>query len=177
MYLVYCASLSLCLSDTRDVKKMEILGRDLVEYCSGLPLAIVILGGILVTKPTLVEWEKVYNHSQLSRELGNGLEKNYQEQLLNFLAWSYNDLPPHLKPCFLYFSKFREDELIEAETLCQLWIAEGMVLSSDKREGQTPMQVAELYIEELVHMSMVQAKYTDMESWLQRLNIVLFMTL
>nr|XP_017240042.1 PREDICTED: probable disease resistance RPP8-like protein 2 [Daucus carota subsp. sativus] len=90
---------------------MEKLGREMVKKCAGLPLAIVILGGILVTKPSVMEWEK-----------------------------------------------------IEAETLYQLWIAEGMVLSTDKREGETMMQVAESYMGELVHRSMVQVRYEDIEN-------------
>lgn len=93
----------------RDFKRMEDMGREMVKYCAGLPLAIVILGGILVTKPTLIDWEKVYNDSLSSLEKGKGFGKNQQEQLLNILARSYNDLRPQLKPCFLYLGKYRVD--------------------------------------------------------------------
>lgn len=41
--------------DIRDIKKMEELGREMVRSCAGLPLAIMVLGGILVTKPSLIE--------------------------------------------------------------------------------------------------------------------------
>ncbi|XP_063946239.1 probable disease resistance RPP8-like protein 2 [Daucus carota subsp. sativus] len=143
---------------------MEKLGREMVKKCAGLPLAIVILGGILVTKPSVMEWEKVYADSLWSLEKGKGLGEDQQRQLFHVLAWSYNDLPPQLKPCFLYLGKFGEDEQIEAETLYQLWIAEGMVLSTDKREGETMMQVAESYMGELVHRSMVQVRYEDIEN-------------
>ncbi|XP_074356835.1 putative disease resistance protein RXW24L [Apium graveolens] len=54
-----------------------------------------------------------------------------------------------------------EDEWTDAETLYQLWIAEGIVLSSDKRKGETIIQVAKSYMGELVHRSMVQAKGED----------------
>ncbi|KAL1825749.1 hypothetical protein ACET3Z_012527 [Daucus carota] len=144
--------------------EMEKLGREMVKKCAGLPLAIVILGGILVTKPSVMEWEKVYAESLWSLEKGKGLGEDQQRELFHVLVWSYNDLPPQLKPCFLYLGKFGEDEQIEAETLYQLWIAEGMVLSTDKREGETMMQVAESYMGELVHRSMVQVTYEDMEN-------------
>ena len=144
------------------------MGREMVEYCAGLPLAIVMLGGILVTKPSLIEWEKVYRDTMLSLERGKELGEVYQHQLHEVLVWSYNDLPPQLKPCFLYLGKFNEDEWIEVETLYQLWIAEGMVLSSDKKNGETMMQVAESYLGELVHRSMVQVKHNDMESSLTK---------
>ncbi|XP_074357427.1 putative disease resistance protein RXW24L isoform X1 [Apium graveolens] len=149
---------------------MEDMGREMVKYCAGLPLAIVILGGILVTKPSFTEWEKVYNDSLSSLKKGKGLGENQQEQLFDILVRSYNALPPQLKPCFLYLSKFMEDEWIDAETLYQLWIAEGMVLSSEKREGETMMQVAESYMGELVHRSMVQVRFNDLESSLTKFN-------
>ncbi|KAL1826396.1 hypothetical protein ACET3Z_004808 [Daucus carota] len=157
-----------CLDITRDVKRMEELGREMVEHCAGLPLAIVVLGGILVTKPSLIEWEKVYRDSKSSLKAGKGLDKDYQREILSFLIWSYNDLPPQLKPCFLYLSKFSEDEWIDIETLYQLWIAEGMILSSDKREGETMIQVAESYMGELVHRSMVQVRFNNVESSLTK---------
>lgn len=46
----------------------------------------------------------------------------------------------------------------------QLWIAEGMVLFSDKREGKTMIHVAESYLGQLVHKSMVQVRLNDLES-------------
>ncbi|PPR90016.1 hypothetical protein GOBAR_AA30664 [Gossypium barbadense] len=40
--------------------KMKELGEDMVKHCAGLPLAIIILGGILATKyPSLTEWLNV----------------------------------------------------------------------------------------------------------------------
>ncbi|WOG86307.1 hypothetical protein DCAR_0205509 [Daucus carota subsp. sativus] len=151
-----------------DVKRMEELGREMVEHCAGLPLAIVVLGGILVTKPSLIEWEKVYRDSKSSLKAGKGLGEAYQREILSFLVWSYNDLPPQLKPCFLYLSKFGEDKWIKLETLYQLWIAEGMILSSDKGEGETMIQVAESYMGELVHRNMVQVRFNDVESSLTK---------
>uniref|UniRef100_A0A166CN79 NB-ARC domain-containing protein n=1 Tax=Daucus carota subsp. sativus TaxID=79200 RepID=A0A166CN79_DAUCS len=157
-----------CLDNTRDVERMEEIGREMVEYCAGLPLAIIILGGILVTKPSLIEWEKVYRDGKSSLKAGKGLGEAYQREILSFLVWSYNDLPSQLKPCFLYLSKFGEDNWIKSETLYHLWIAEGLVLSSDKREGETMIQVAESYMGELVHRSMVQERFNDVESALTK---------
>ncbi|XP_074358102.1 putative disease resistance protein At1g59620 [Apium graveolens] len=156
------------LDVARDYKKMEELGREMVANCGGLPLAIVTLGGVLVTKPSLIEWEKVHGDIITSLKRGKGSGQDYESQILNVLGWSYNDLPPQLKPCFLYLGKFMEDEWIDAENLYQLWIAEGMVLSSDKKEGETMMQVAESYMGELVHRSMVQVRFNDLESSLTK---------
>ena len=128
----------------------------------------MILGGILVTKPSLAEWERVYSDSLSSLKRGTGLGENQQNELFNILVRSYNELPPQLEPCFLYLGKFSEDEWIDAETLYQLWITEGMVLSSDKKKGETMMQVAESYMGELVHKSMVQVRFDDSDSSLTK---------
>ncbi|KAK8570902.1 hypothetical protein V6N13_103300 [Hibiscus sabdariffa] len=46
--------------ENRVVAKMKELGEGMVKHCAGLPLAIVVLGGILVTKnDSLHEWLKV----------------------------------------------------------------------------------------------------------------------
>ncbi|XP_074335492.1 putative disease resistance protein At1g50180 [Apium graveolens] len=154
--------------DVSSIEEMEELGRKLVAECAGLPLAIVVLGGILVTKPSFIEWEKVYYDSLSTLKKGKGLGEAHQREVFHILNWSYSDLPPQLKPCFLYMGKFREDEEIEAETLYQLWIAEGIVLSSDKRDAETMMEVAESYLAELVHKSMVQANFEEVESSLRK---------
>lgn len=178
LYIHTYDSRFLCVADiTRDVKRMEELGREMVEHCAGLPLAIVILGGILVTKPSLIEWEKVYRDSKSSLKAGKGLGEAYQREILSFLVWSYNDLPPQLKPCFLYLSKFGEDKWIKLETLYQLWIAEGMILSNDKRKGETMIQVAESYMENYCIGVWFKSDLTMWNHHLQSLKIVLCMTL
>ncbi|OMO76506.1 Disease resistance protein [Corchorus olitorius] len=40
-------------------QEFEKLGKDMVEKCGGLPLAIVVLGGLLAAKKSLAQWEKV----------------------------------------------------------------------------------------------------------------------
>ena len=74
---------------------IEKLGKEMIEYCGGLPLAITVLGGILVAKQTQDKWEDVLKHikSYILKEDGVGVNK--------VLGLSYNDLPCHLKPCFL----------------------------------------------------------------------------
>ncbi|CAM0902551.1 unnamed protein product [Alopecurus aequalis] len=49
------------------------------------------------------------------------------------LMLSFDNLPPQLKQCFLYFSAFKPDEPINADKLIRLWVAEGLVQRTDGR--------------------------------------------
>ncbi|XP_022717075.1 disease resistance protein RPM1-like [Durio zibethinus] len=133
--------------------ELEKHSRRILEKCEGLPLAIVAISGVLATKRrTVAEWETVY------RSLGAEIEDN--SKLINFkevLLLSFNDLPYHLKSCFLYLCLFPEYHLIEKMRLIRLWIAEGFV---EVKEGKTQEEVAEDYLDELLNRSMIQVAGT-----------------
>ncbi|TYG96302.1 hypothetical protein ES288_A11G339200v1 [Gossypium darwinii] len=123
-------------------------GEDMVTYCAGLPLAIIIVGGILATKyPSLTEWLKV------SVNVKSYFKNDKGQVLKDVLLLSYDDLPPYLRPCFLYLSQFPEDYEIPVDRLIQLWIA--------KDEGQIAEDVAEGYLMELAERCMIQVRERD----------------
>lgn len=127
--------------------ELERLGTQIVAKCGGLPLAIVIIGGLLSRKEKIPSvWLRVLQ--SISWQLNND-----SRQLMEILALSYNDLPYYLKPCFLYFGLFPEDLEIPVGKLVLLWIAEGFV----QQRGEESMEdVAEDFLEELVDRSMIQ---------------------
>ena len=49
-----------CVTNTNK-PNIEKIGKEMIEYCGGLPLAITVLGGLLATKQTLDEWGDVLN--------------------------------------------------------------------------------------------------------------------
>ncbi|TYG82212.1 hypothetical protein ES288_D01G069300v1 [Gossypium darwinii] len=133
------------------------LGKDMVNSCRGLPLAIIVLGGILATKSSIHEWQIVRKNAKSYLKKGKGAQ-----QIEHVLALSYDDLPPYLRPCFLYLSQFPEDFQIPAETLIQLWVAEGIVSSTeDEGNGEVMEDVAEGFLDELVERCMVQVRERD----------------
>ncbi|KAK3225679.1 hypothetical protein Dsin_005541 [Dipteronia sinensis] len=124
------------------------LGKQIVKKCGGLPLAIVVLGGLLSRKEaTYSKWHKVLQSIQwqLTQD---------PTKCVDILKLSYQELPFYLKSSFLYAGLFPEDYEISARKLILLWVAEGFV----KPRGRESMEdVVEDYLEELIGKSMIQA--------------------
>ncbi|TYH86754.1 hypothetical protein ES332_D01G067000v1 [Gossypium tomentosum] len=139
--------------------KMKDLGKKMVHQCAGLPLAIIVLGGILATKSSIHEWQIVHKNTKSYLKKGKGGAQHIE----HVLALSYDDLPPYLRPCFLYLSQFPEDYQIPAERLIQLWVAEGLVSSTEDEGngGEVMEDVAEGFLDELVERCMVQVGERD----------------
>jgi hypothetical protein len=127
----------------------------MVAKCAGLPLAIIVLGGLLATKETVNEWEMIHKHITSYLIRGEVLER--QSRINEVLDLSYHDLPYQLKPCFLYLSQFPEDFEIPKNKLIQLWMAEGFISSQYETERDERMEdVAESYLGRLISRCMVQ---------------------
>ncbi|KAL7236958.1 hypothetical protein ACSBR1_020111 [Camellia fascicularis] len=103
--------------------EMIELGKAMVKPCGGVPLAIVVLGGLLTTKDKLVERKEVSKN--ISYDLGKGKSQG-GIPITDILALSYQGLPYHLKACFLYLSHLPEDYVIHAKKLIQMWMAKAL---------------------------------------------------
>ncbi|MCD7466135.1 hypothetical protein HAX54_002541 [Datura stramonium] len=134
------------------VSATERLAKDMVDKCGGLPLAIVVLSGLLSHKRGLEEWQKVKDHLW-QKIKDDSIEISY------ILSLSYNDLPTVLKHCFLYFGNFPEDKVVDAENIIWLWMAEGFVPRGEERMED----VAEGFLNELIRRSLVQVEHTFWE--------------
>ena len=130
---------------------MEKLGKEMIGYCGGLPLAITILGGLLAAKQ-IEEWEDVL------RRVKSYLYEQPDLRLTKVMGLSYDDLPCHLKPCFLYLAHFPEDFEIPRKELTRMWMGEGFISQIQHRGGRedTMEDVGERYLQELVQRCMVQ---------------------
>ncbi|XP_049392153.1 disease resistance protein RPP13-like [Solanum stenotomum] len=135
------------------VPEMESLAKDMVEKCRGLPLAIVVLSGLLSHKKGLNEWQKVKDH------LWKNIKEDKSIEISNILSLSYNDLSTALKQRFLYFGIFPEDEVVKADNIIRLWIAEGFIPRGEERMED----MAEGFLNELIRRSLVQVTYTYWE--------------
>ncbi|THG08682.1 disease resistance protein RPP13-like [Camellia sinensis] len=130
---------------------LEELARDMVRKCQGLPLAIVVLGGLLSRKHP-DKWPKL--QGRFWRHVsGDDFESHDSTHVTQILALSFNDLPHHLKSCFLYLGLFPEDFEIDADRLIRLWVAEGFI---QQAEGQTLEETAADYLNELIDRNLIQ---------------------
>ncbi|KAL0349057.1 UNVERIFIED_CONTAM: putative disease resistance protein RXW24L [Sesamum angustifolium] len=148
-------------ADHKNQMDMERLGKEMVGQCGGLPLAIIVLGGLLMTKSTISEWQTVHKNfnSYLRRARSTGESGRVHE----VLALSYHDLPYQLKPCFLHLGNFPEDFKIPTRKLYQLWAAEGFISAEfyQAEEEESIVDIAERYLGELVQRSMVQVRVDE----------------
>ncbi|CAJ2639976.1 unnamed protein product [Trifolium pratense] len=129
--------------------ELKEISLKIANKCKGLPLAIVAIGGLLSTKEkSLLEWQKFCDKLPLELKRDSHLTGINQ-----ILAFSYDDLPFHLKSCLLYFGIYPEDYEVKSRRLIRQWIAEGFV---KEESGNTLEEVAEGYLTELIHRSLVQ---------------------
>ncbi|KAF7849690.1 hypothetical protein BT93_L0376 [Corymbia citriodora subsp. variegata] len=129
---------------------LEETCRLILKKCKGLPLAIVAISGVLVSKDTRKkdQWDLV------RRSLRTEVNCNDKFRTLKrVLLLSFDDLPDHLKSCFLHLSIFPRSYLISCGRLIRLWIAEGFV---DQKEGKTLEEVAQDYLYELINRSLIE---------------------
>ncbi|KAF5754039.1 putative virus X resistance protein-like, coiled-coil [Helianthus annuus] len=123
---------------------LQETGKQIAERCRGLPLAILVISGLLAKSEKSVEF-----WSQVLDSMGSYIVSD-SEQCMNTLSLSYNHLPQHLKSCFLYFGAFKEDFEIDVRKLMWLWVAEGFVKPCTDN-------VAEEYLIDLIDRSLVIA--------------------
>ncbi|KAG1347822.1 putative disease resistance protein RGA3 [Cocos nucifera] len=145
-WLLLCKKVALT-GEEGEIQHLKDIGMEIVKKCDGLPLAIKAVAGVLCTKErTRRAWSGVLESTAWST---SGLP----EEVKGALYLSYEDLPRHLKQCFIYCSLFPEDYTLRMDYITQLWIAEGFV----KAEGSSTMEeTAKEYYRELIMRNLLQ---------------------
>ncbi|KAG7604768.1 P-loop containing nucleoside triphosphate hydrolase [Arabidopsis thaliana x Arabidopsis arenosa] len=138
-------------TEVRLDEEMEAMGKEMVTHCGGLPLAVKALGGLLANKHTVPEWKRVSDNIGSQIVGGSCLDDNSLNSVYRILSLSYEDLPTHLKHCFLHLAHYPEDSKIYTQDLFNYWAAEGIY------DGSTIQDSGEYYLEELVRRNLVIA--------------------
>jgi hypothetical protein len=131
--------------ETNHPKLVEI-GRKILGKCQGVPLAIKSIGSVLCLEKTESKWSYVKDNV-----LANVLQSG--DDIFSILKLSYDHLPSHLKSCFAYCSLFPKDYEMDKKTLIQLWIAQGFIQSSNKKQLE---DVADEYFNDLLWRSLFE---------------------
>uniref|UniRef100_A0A0A9DTK9 Disease resistance protein RPM1 n=1 Tax=Arundo donax TaxID=35708 RepID=A0A0A9DTK9_ARUDO len=120
----------------------------ILKKCSGLPLAIVTIGGFLANLPKkAMEWRKLNDHISAELEMNPELGA-----IRTILGKSYDGLPYHLKSCFLYMSIFPEGHKISRGRLMRRWTAEGY---SREFRDKSAEEIADMYFMDLIGRSII----------------------
>ncbi|CAJ2673181.1 unnamed protein product [Trifolium pratense] len=125
---------------------MEI-GKEVVQKCGGLPLALRTLGSSLFLKFDIEDWKFVRDN-----EIWNLPQKD--GDILPAIKLSYDQLPSYFKPCFACFSLFEKDFQYINLDVTELWAALGFLPSPKK--GQTIDDVGNQLLHDLRSRSFLQ---------------------
>ncbi|KAK9664921.1 hypothetical protein RND81_14G077400 [Saponaria officinalis] len=130
---------------------LRVLGEEISKKCGGLPLAIVIIAGILLQSRTEKKWWE-----DISKRVTENVAQ--EDKCREIVRLSYDNLPYHLRACFLYFGIFPQSFQVPVSKLYSLWIAEGLVIPE---EGIELDEQATKYLQELVDRNLVLVEKTD----------------
>ncbi|RHN51994.1 putative P-loop containing nucleoside triphosphate hydrolase, leucine-rich repeat domain, L [Medicago truncatula] len=134
-------------------QNLEAIGKKIAEKCSGVPLAIRTLGGLLQGKSEETEWVGV-----LQDDFWKLCED--EETIMPVLKLSYQNLSPQLRQCFSYCSLYPKDWEIKKDELIQLWMAQGYLECSTQKQG--PEDIGNQFVKIFLMKSFFQdAKIDD----------------
>lgn len=131
----------------RHPEELQVIGKEIVRKCGGLPLAAKALGGLLRGKVDCSEWEDVLRSKiwDIPEERGG---------ILPALRLSYHYLPSYLKRCFSYCAIFPKDYEFDKNELVLLWMAESLITPA--KGGKSAWDVGIAYFQELLSRSFFQ---------------------
>ncbi|KAL6643446.1 hypothetical protein ACP70R_018212 [Stipagrostis hirtigluma subsp. patula] len=132
-------------------KGLEEFHQDICEITHGLPLAVVLLSGLVQTKEFPGEWKKVFEY----------LRSKQSNRLDSMLSVCFDDLPHELKCCFLYFAALPANTTIEARNLVSMWVAEEFLRP---KGGKSMEKIGYIYLNELINRNLVNPVKMDDDS-------------
>ncbi|XP_064998162.1 putative disease resistance RPP13-like protein 1 [Musa acuminata AAA Group] len=132
--------------DAGEFPQLEAIAKKIVGRLKGLPLAARTVGGLLKPQMNEKHW-RIITGSEIWQIPQN------EEGVLPVLRLSYQCLPSHLKPCFVFCSLFPKDHRFDGEHLVRLWMAEGYVAQDN---NMTMEDTGSRYFFDLVNRSFFQ---------------------
>lgn len=138
-------------------QELREVGHQIANNCNGLPLTIVVVGGILASQ-SMRQRSSAQIRADWLKVSENVTDFNKDDHIRNIVGLSYDALPDELRDCFLYIGVFPEDYDIPAWTLTRLWIAEGFI---QNKVGESLEETAEMYLNDLINRNLLMAGRTS----------------
>ncbi|TVU24386.1 hypothetical protein EJB05_26820, partial [Eragrostis curvula] len=142
---------SMNINEEKEVQNLRGLGIQIIHKCGCLPLAIKVIARVLACKDqTEDEWKKILRKDAWSMS-------KLPCEITGALYLSYEELPHHLKQCFLYLAMYPEDADIYRNDIIGRWVAEGFI---DEQDDQLLEDTAEEHYYELINRNLLQPDYS-----------------
>ncbi|TVU26670.1 hypothetical protein EJB05_29225, partial [Eragrostis curvula] len=144
------------VNDESQVEMLKDIGMGIIAKCDGLPLAVKVMGGVLLQKNRRrSDWEAVLRDSVWSIS-------QMPEELNSAIYLSYQDLESPLKPCFLYVSLLPKSKCFSVHEIVGMWISEGIIHGNlDDLENIGREYYDELILRKLIEPNM---RYVDQQA-------------
>ncbi|QHN84485.1 Putative disease resistance protein [Arachis hypogaea] len=120
------------------------IGREIVEKCKGVPLAVRTLGSSLFSKHETQEWEALRD-----KEIWDLPQK--EDDILPALKLSYDEMPSHLRQCFALLSLYPKNHAFISLDVASLWGAAGLL--SLQSQDKSMVDIAHQYLRDLMARS------------------------
>ncbi|PHT44450.1 hypothetical protein CQW23_13608 [Capsicum baccatum] len=121
------------------------VGKEIAENCKGLPLVADLIAGVIAGREkTKSAWLEVRNNL-------NSFIFGSEVDVMKVIELSYDYLPHHMKPCFLYLASFPNDTAVDRVMLKMYWRAEGLVEQTGMKSLE---EVMEIYLDNLISSSL-----------------------
>ncbi|KAL2515569.1 Disease resistance RPP8-like protein 3 [Forsythia ovata] len=126
-------------------RKLKKIGNKIAWQCRGLPLLLVLIGGLLYkSEKTVSYWHYVLSNISVITD-----GKFF---ILDSVSFIYSQLPHHLRACFLYMGVLPEDYEIRRSKLTKLWVANRFIKPDRSKSLE---EVAEEYLKDLVDRNLI----------------------
>ncbi|PHU02043.1 hypothetical protein BC332_27294 [Capsicum chinense] len=143
--------------------ELEEIGRNIAKKCSGLPLAVVVIAGVLLGRTTKRDWQFVYEN--MGAHLINRDQPN---SCFRFIKMTYDLLSYYQQACFLYCASFPRGFDIPAWKLIRLWIAEGLI---PIQNHLTLEEQAEEYLNDLTKKNLLMVMEQSLDGQIKTCRI------
>ncbi|KAF8674790.1 hypothetical protein HU200_048072 [Digitaria exilis] len=126
-----------------DFPTLVKIGEQLAKKLAGSPLAAKTVGGELKLNLEKDHWEAVLRSKLWQIE-------QTADDIMPALRLSCENLPNHLKQCFVYFALFPKNHQHQGDVLIQMWRAHGYI------QKETSDENAYRYINDLLQLSFIK---------------------